>query len=234
MKKTNLLFLPYAGGSSYVYRDWERKLTDKYEIKPIELNGRGYKFGMNLRNEFQDILDDIYEEFKNAALETDRYIVFGHSMGAILAYYLVNMVVKKEGKNPELVVFSGQEPIHKIKKEYYHLQDDKTFTQHLDSLGGIPRELKELPEVLEIFLPILRADMKALTTREDLKKIAPINCNITVLYSEEDKSMDSTYIDEWKMYTNKECFLWRFTGNHFFINYYKDDIINYLNNLNRK
>ena len=72
MGKINLLCLPYAGGSACVYNKWQKDLDENYVMKPIELSGRGMRFGEELKSDFKEVIADIYDEFKNCLLYTSN------------------------------------------------------------------------------------------------------------------------------------------------------------------
>ncbi|EIE5835685.1 thioesterase [Listeria monocytogenes] len=230
MKKCNLIFLPYAGGSSFFYSKWKDKLNPNYIFKPIELAGRGTRFHDLLIEDFDCLLDDIYPKFKNIVTDGNDYAVFGHSMGVILAYYLVKKAEHENLPMPVNLFLSGQNPIHLIKKEYYHRLEKKEFLSYLIELGGISGEVLNSNEILEIFLPVLKADMEGLLGRNEIHGSRIIkDAKINIFYSNEDPSIKFNSMNEWNEYSNSPVEYYVFHGGHFYINDSYNEIIEILN-----
>jgi external thioesterase TEII len=92
------------------------------------------------------------------------FVLFGHSMGGLVVYRLAQKL-EQRGIYPEALIISGVQPPHTKRKTLSHL-DDGAFLDYVIDIGGVPAELVEAREVLEYFLPAIRADFKALETFE--------------------------------------------------------------------
>ena len=226
MKQTiNLLCFPYAGGSSSVYKKWEDKFVSDIHIVPMELPGRGSKFNQKLETDFEQMLSILYEEVLKIIEKNDTYAFWGHSMGSLIEYYLVQRLMANNQILPKHIFFSGQVPPNYLKKEFYYHLNDYEFFKYLRSLGGIPDEILYNEELCEIFLPILRSDMMAVNTAELVTDGRLIPVNISVLYGSNDNSVDKSVMDKWKETSSKQCEFLEFVGNHFFINQYEKEIL---------
>lgn len=226
MKNNIKLFcFPYAGGSANVYRKWDNKLSDNINIVPMELPGRGHRFAEKLEMNFSKIVNLLYDEILKELEEDSVYAFWGHSMGSIIEFYLVQKLISQKKCLPKHIFFSGQVPPEHMKKEYYYELPDKEFLQYLKSLGGMPEEILANKELRQLFLPIIRSDMIAINAATEKKRFVKIPIDITVLYGNQDKSVDIDVINEWENITDKKCELVEFTGNHFFIDEFEEDIL---------
>jgi surfactin synthase thioesterase subunit len=231
LKKIKLFCLPYAGGSSNIYSRWGKCLNQSIKIHPIELAGRGKRYADRLYDNIEQAFDDVYkiveENIDDSSLD---YAIFGHSLGGLIAYELIHRIKLEAKRQPIHVFLSGAKAPHfnKDNDKTYDLPDDK-FKQRVLELGGTPREVLENDELLDVFLPILRADFKVNETYEYVERQAKIDCDITVLSGKKD-DMKLNEIVEWRKYTAGKCNIFMLEGDHFFINTNSDDVIKIVNN----
>jgi surfactin synthase thioesterase subunit len=228
MKKIKLFCLPYAGGSSTIYLRWKQNLHSGIELNPIELAGRGRRYGETLYNSLDEIAEDVYSIIKKDIDNCD-YALFGHSLGSIVAYELAHKIQSKNEKMPMHIFFAGKRAPHFDEKEevIHHLPDEE-FKHKVLELGGTPKEIVNNQELLDLFLPILRADFKVNETYKYLDKNCKLGTDITVINGkQEEMSLDE--ITGWKQHTNKGCKIFMLDGDHFFINIRSKEIIDIIN-----
>jgi surfactin synthase thioesterase subunit len=215
-KVTRLFCVPYAGGSATIYKKWKPYLADSIELIPIELAGRGARMMDPLYSEVKDAVADIFEIIKHK-IDTP-YAFFGHSMGALLVYELTRTIRENGLREPEHLFFSGRgvPNIRPIKDKNYHLLDDEEFKGRLLELGGTPKEFFEHPELMEVFLPLLRNDFRLASVSYEDREVVPFQCDITVLVGK-DEEISASRLVHWKDHTTGQCTIEMFNGGHFFI-----------------
>ncbi len=228
MKKIKLFCLPYAGGSSTIYMRWRQYLSPNIELYPVELAGRGRRYNDPLYNSLDEIAEDVYSIIKKES-GFSNYALFGHSLGSIVAYELSHKIQSKNDTMPMHIFFAGKRAPHLAEKEeIIHGLPDDEFKHKVLELGGTPEELVQSQELLELFLPILRADFKVNETYQYIDKNCKLNTDITVINGKQEQlTLDE--ITGWKQHTEKGCKIFMLDGDHFFINArYKEitDIIN--------
>ncbi|MFJ8519620.1 thioesterase II family protein [Lysinibacillus xylanilyticus] len=209
--------LPYAGGSEGTYYNWKKYLNSSIQIEPIELKGRGKRFDESFYETLDEAVEDIFENIKDKVIEND-YVIYGHSMGSLLAYELYYKIKSQNIKNPEHIFFSGYKaPNIKRGRKIIHKLPDKEFVKEIFDLGGTPEELLNDNELLQIFIPILRNDFRIIENYIYKKKKDKIQCDISILNGEQD---DITFeeILKWKDHGGRGVKIYNFEGNHFFIN----------------
>ncbi|GAE87116.1 thioesterase II family protein [Acetivibrio straminisolvens] len=229
MNKIKLFCFPYAGGSSAAYIGWKKYLSDKIELRPLDLAGRGRRINEPLYNSIEEVIEDIFPRIQNELCDSP-YCIFGHSMGSILAYELVRKARMLKLREPEHVFFSGRMPPFIISKTQNHLLSDSEFIKLLEEFGGMNNEILSNQQLLSLFLPIIRADYRIVELYKHTDDGFKLNCDITVLNGKWDKLANPDVLGRWRECTDKSCNFFEFDGGHFFINDFKPEILNIINN----
>ena len=210
-----LLCFPYAGGSSLIYREWQKALPANIDVCAIQLPGRGHRLS-------EPAFTNLHELVKVAAEPLlsilDRpYAMFGHSMGAMIAFELAHLLREKHGLEPaHLFVSSRRAPHLPTERVTYNLPEAE-FVSEINQLNGTPREVLEHPELMELLLPLLRADFELIQTYKYVPK-APLHCPVTVIGGSEDDEVSDDKLTGWREHTTGEFSLRIVPGDHFFIN----------------
>lgn len=140
--------------------------------------------------------------------------------------------VKEQGlSEPEHIFFSGRSaPQIKMKDDRkYHLLDEISFKEKLFELGGTPSEFFQHPELLELFIPLLRNDFELASIDLSKRKITPHSCDISIFLGK-DEDMTPEQVDGWKFHTLGICSIYYFNGGHFFLNDEAPSIAKIINN----
>ncbi|MDO4535723.1 MAG: thioesterase domain-containing protein [Clostridium perfringens] len=225
-----LFCLPYAGGSEGIYFNWNKYLDSSISLYPISLKGRTKRFNEELYNTLEEEIEDIYENIKDIASKDD-YVLYGHSMGSLLAYELYYKLIKEGIKKPKHIFFSGYGAPNLVENnDDIHTLADKEFVDKLIKLGGTPKEVIENKELLELCIPILRSDFKILNSYVYSEKDSKIGCDISVFNGKEDTITNDELLG-WKELSSGNCNIYEFDGDHFFINENAESIIKTINDI---
>ncbi|WP_347553054.1 thioesterase domain-containing protein (plasmid) [Pseudalkalibacillus hwajinpoensis] len=212
-----LFCFPYAGGASSIYNNWNKYLPADIELFPIELPGRGRRISeppiRNMNLLIRTIVRDLLPYFKEK-----RFMFFGHSMGAILSYELTNLLLKNEGMSPEKLFVSAHRAPHvpRVSNQTYN-QSDETLIQKLKELNGTADIILNTPELLDLVLPIMRADLELCETYK-FKNHNPLTIPITAFAGDNDKNVLVDSVRKWDERTTNQFNLEIIKGDHFFIN----------------
>lgn len=216
MENIKLFCLPYAGGSAKVYNKWKTYLAESIELCPVELPGRGRRFGERLHSTLDEAVNDVYaligSELKGA------YAFFGHSMGTLIIYELLKIISQQRLVDPKHVFLSGRYPPHINRGRQLHALPDDEFIAEVLSLGGTPEELLESKELMDIFIPILRADYRIVENYVYADTSTKWDFDISVLAGKDDAIVSLDDAGQWSRYSNCDCKIYEFEGGHFFIN----------------
>ncbi len=98
------------------------------------------------------------------------------------------------------------------------------FIEKLRTYGGTPKAVFEHEELIEIFLPILRADFSLVESRRYVHE-TPLDCGITAFGGLEDREVSHDDIAGWKEQTTNKFILEMLPGNHFFLNTQRESLL---------
>lgn len=217
MKKmdTVIFIIPYAGGSFYSMRGLEEKLND-LDCIILELPGRGKRINEPLSQDLDFIINDLFEKVREVIGKYNEYYFFGHSMGGLLSYLLIQKLSKLNYIKPKHLFVSGNGgPAQEKKHENTYLLSKKDFWAKLKDLGGMPSEIIESEDLMTFFEPILRSDFQ-LIDQHNYVPNKKLNIPITVFYgSKEDIEIED--LNLWQDETDIKIDKLEFEGDHFFI-----------------
>lgn len=210
-----LFCFPYAGGAAGIFRLWSEILPATIEICPVQLPGRGSR----LR---EPPYTDLLSLVRVAAQELLPYMgrpfaLFGHSMGATISFELARLLRYEHHLEPvHLFVSSRPAPqLGQVRPSIYDLPDDQ-FLEELRTLKGTPGEVLENPELMQLILPLLRADFQMIQTYTYLPR-PPLDCPITVFGGLQDTYVKCEHLEAWREQTSGRFSLCMFDGDHFFL-----------------
>lgn len=209
--KIQLFLLPFAGGNVYSFRDLIPYFTG-FEAIALELPGRGRRIREPLISNFDRAVDDYFNQIVSG-LNNTPFIVYGHSMGAYLAFFVCQKL-QKAGKIPVCLVVSGNAGMGTYGETKRYLMADEDFIASIKNLGGLPDELLANEEAMEFYKPVLRADFFVIEQKEHAE-IAPIAAPIYAIMGDEEEK--ASLIGNWARFTTAQFSSEILKGNHFFI-----------------
>ncbi|MFK5975071.1 MAG: alpha/beta fold hydrolase [Sulfurovum sp.] len=213
-KRKTLFTIPFAGGNRYAFKSFDRYFESEFRVYSLELSGRGNRVSEDLMSNLSEIVDDLFSQMRDNL--NDEYIIYGHSMGGLLAYLLTIKIEEQNLLAPSSIIISGRAyPTMRPKQIRHNLSKDK-FKETLRELNGTPKEILEHPELFEFFESILRADFKAIESY-DFKEDKIVNTKISILYGKEEKGFKKKEAKRWQEFTNVPIDFYQFDGGHFFI-----------------
>ncbi|MFI2674017.1 thioesterase II family protein [Streptomyces albidoflavus] len=209
-----LLCLPHAGGAASAYFALSRELAPHVEVLAVQYPGR-----QDRRQERPLDSIDALRDGVAAALGPwrDRPLaLFGHSMGAVLAYE-VTRVLCDDGAAPPLHLFvSGRgAPGQKVERALDELED-RAMVAALGELGGTDPRLLDDEEVLGMVAPAIRSDYRAVRTHRHIAG-PPLPCPVTALVGDTDAMAPVESVGAWRAHTSADFQLEVFPGGHFYL-----------------
>lgn len=214
LQKTKLICIPYAGGNSYSFRDLQPFLGRHIDMVTLELPGRGKRLAEPLLSDMHAMAADLYQQLLPHI--RSPYVLYGHSMGAMLGNLLVHRL-KGEWKQLPLHFFATgcAAPVFNDQRRQLHLLSDEQLMSELKTMGGMPDALLADPELIEFFLPVIREDMKALETYR-YQSQGKYSTGITVITGATEE-ISASQTAGWALETERDVRILRYPGNHFFI-----------------
>ena len=161
--RLRLFCLPYSGASAMVYARWRRALPDWLQVCPLELPGRGMRMDEPLQRDIKTLAAQLADEIGRDL--GSPYALFGHSLGGLLAFELAHALKARNLPAPLALFASGTAgPARRDVSEYAIEKTDEQLIARLRELQGTAEEALCNPELMQLMLPILRADFCLLYT----------------------------------------------------------------------
>jgi medium-chain acyl-[acyl-carrier-protein] hydrolase len=216
----------YAGATALIYRTWPQKLPSSVEVVAIQLPGRAARRPQPLVSKLTDLVEPIAEAL--APFLNEPFAFFGHSMGALISFEVARCL-RRQGRALPWHMFVSGRSAPQLNREHaplYNLPKDELLAK-LQGLEGTPHEVLEHPELMDLMLPMLRADFSICDTYEYTEE-APLACPITAFGGLQDSDISRRKIEAWREQTSATFTLRMFSGNHFFIHSNETLLLNLL------
>lgn len=211
-----LICMPYAGGAASVYRRWQDRLPAWTEVCAVQLPGREQRHGEPMVTEMPKAAAAVAASVLPLA---DRPLVFfGHSMGAIIAYETARLLARKHGIRLHGLIVSGRRaPQLPATRANAHDLPTPELVAQLRRLNGTPAEVLANEELLEILMPIIRADFQLIETYRQMDT-EKIDCPVLALGGHDDPDVSEEALQHWNETTCGDFDMRMFPGDHFFLN----------------
>jgi medium-chain acyl-[acyl-carrier-protein] hydrolase len=173
-----LFCFPYAGGSAQLFSDWSKDLPETVEVCPIELPGHGTRLSEPPFTQLLPLVEAIATVI-HPLLVHKPFAFFGHSLGALISFEISRLLVSEYGLCPSCLYVSGRAAPHLPKSNPIHNLPEPLFLDQLRYLNGTPEEILQNTELMQLFVPTLRADF-ALNDTYTYTEAPPLKCPIAV------------------------------------------------------
>ncbi len=224
--KFRLFCFPYAGSGSRIFRSWPLFLPKTIEVCPIELPGRGLRINERSFTELQQLIGAVEVALKNYL--DKPFAFFGHSMGALISFELAHRIREKYGISPSHLFLSAN-PAPQIFRDEppRYLLPEQDFIEELGRLNGMPAEIFENRELLQLILPAIRADFQVCETYVYQPR-PPLHCPFTVFGGTKDQDVPHEDLVAWRKLTDSNFSLHLFPGDHFYLNTFQKSVLDIL------
>jgi len=218
--RLRLLCVPYAGGSTAAFRGWASALPAEVELWGVQLPGRASRRDEPPLTRMDSLVEVVAAELVAAragALSDRPFALFGHSMGALVAFELARQLRDCHGLAVSGLLVAG--------RGAPHLPDpgpalacgsEPALVEELQRLGGVPAEVLRDAVRRARMLRLIRADFAVCETYA-YQSAAPLDCPITVFGGTEDLDWPLETLAAWRVHTMSTACTFTFAGGHFFI-----------------
>ena len=214
--RRRLICLPFAGGGVATYRTWVKTLPGDVEVLAVQLPGRS----PSRREPAPDTIEALVRSVLPALADVDDlpFAIFGHSMGALLAFELTVAMEAGGGASPQHLFVSGRRsPDAPPSARPIHALADEEFLDAIDGrYGGVPAAVREEPDLLAMLLPALRADIRALETYLPLSGRL-VRCPVHVFGGTDDTNPRPHELQDWQRVAALPVTVRVFEGDHFYL-----------------
>jgi medium-chain acyl-[acyl-carrier-protein] hydrolase len=226
LARTRLFCFPYAGAGAGVFHSW-RSLLDGNDLDLccVQLPGRETRFRETPITAMDDLVGHICDSI--APYFDLPFSLFGHSMGTLISFEVTRELARRGQRAPQWLLMSGACPPHRRPVESLHTLPTDEF---LDALAqryqALPREVLADKDLLDVIVPILRADFELLE-RYRYRPGEPLSVNIAVFGGRQDRAVPPFELQRWTDLTAypsafRTTF---FEGDHFYLNHQRRHLV---------
>jgi surfactin synthase thioesterase subunit len=214
--RLRLFCLPYAGGGATTFRTWHAHLPGDVEVCAVQLPGRENRFP---EPPFTDLVELAQALPRHLLASLDRpFALFGHSMGALIAYELAQRLFRQYGRAPTHLFVSGRGgPFVPRTGAVLHTMpaDEELLAELQRRYGHIPAVMFEDAELRELFVRLLRADLTLVETYR-CAVATPLPCPVVALGGACDRDASPDGLRTWQPLTAATFAMHVFPGGHFY------------------
>ncbi|MFI2620673.1 thioesterase II family protein [Streptomyces sp. NPDC018584] len=212
--RARLLCLPHAGGSATFYLPLSGMLAPTVEVLAVQYPGRQDRYHEPNIKSLPRLADQIFEVIRH--LDDRPLALFGHSMGAVLAYEIALRLQDAGLPAPVRLFASGRRAPSCDRDERLHLGSDAQLRSEVLRLGGPHVELLADPEIMAMAMPAIRSDYHAVENYRHTPG-QKLTCPVTVLTGNSDPRVAIDEAAAWEEHTTGPTELQVFPGGHFFL-----------------
>ncbi|MGK9252533.1 thioesterase II family protein [Paenibacillus humicus] len=209
--RSRVIVLPHAGGSASYYRELSRALRGAgVECLAVQYPGRQDRFGEEMASTIEAYGDRIAEAL--SGWDDKPALLLGHSMGALIAYDMLQRHGSGLGFIDGFVASAHPPPRSGSSLES---MSEERVRDYLRRLGGLDEKLLDDPAVMEIVLPAMKNDLEAVLA---YRRTAPakLDMPITAVVGLQDPHVQAEAAAGWEDWTRDSFELVSLPGGHFY------------------
>lgn len=215
MSKPQLLCLPFAGAGASFFNEW-KPLTERLDVVPVQLPGREKRF-------CEPCYTDVFEAAAGLASEVSGLIdperdvfLFGHSLGAVLAYELAHAMAREGSFRILGLAVSGSPDPWTPRTEHATGLDDEEFLVRVSEFAGYTHSALEDPLMRELLLPTLRADVE-MHEKYKARTDTPLDMPILMVRGDDDELISAEQLSGWVRATRADARAHSLPGGHMYL-----------------
>ena len=224
-----LICFPHAGGGTSAYRSWADALSPDIDLFAVLPPGRESRFDEPLVTQFADLVAAAAAAL-HPLLDDGPCVLFGHSLGAAVAYEVARLL-QHGAATPSALIVSGRQAPHlpSRRRPIAHLPDAE-FIREVFALGGTPPEVASSQELVGLLLPMLRSDFTLAETYRP-RPGAALTCPIIAVAGADDPCVDASGLQAWRDAGIGTFCSRLFPGDHFYLLDQRAPLLAYISQL---
>ncbi|MFK8017907.1 MAG: thioesterase II family protein [Gammaproteobacteria bacterium] len=227
--RLRLFCFAYAGGTAAQYAPWVDQLDDSIELVAVQLPGRANRLFEAPYHSMTPLVKDLATAM--TPWLTVPYAFFGHSLGSRVALSVAQHLAQHNIATPEYFIASGSNAPHlsRPKRNVWSLPTPQ-FIDELKRLNGTPAEILQNKELMELHLPMLRADFRLADTRFPVPQ-KTLRSTAWVFAGVDDIDQPEEELLQWGDFFDNRVRLEMFEGAHFFVDTQRAEVVRQVNNI---
>ncbi|MEU5536025.1 alpha/beta fold hydrolase [Streptomyces sp. NPDC020362] len=212
---------PHAGGSASYYRQFCTTMSDRFNTFALQYPGRQDRRHEPSPTDLHILSDQLFDQLKGF---TDRPLaLFGHSMGAVLAFEVARRFEQRLSHPLEMLFVSGRRASAQPRDKAFDPTNDDDLLAEMQKLSGTDPRLLGYEDMLHMILEPLRADYLALNSYTSGPNPA-LRTPITALAGAADPCTTQAEVNAWHERTTGPFDLRVFPGGHFFVSEHQEAV----------
>lgn len=221
-----LFCFPYAGASASFYGRWKARLGPRVDVRAVEYPGHGVRLAEPLATDMATLVSQLLPEVLREAHRP--FALFGHSLGAVVAFELAHELRDRTGREPVALFASGTSaPSVRDAQRYARLGNDSSdeeLLSELSRLGGTPAAALADASLMSLTLPMLRADFQVCASYR-FRPRQRLGCLLQALGGGRDGTVPNASALAWSEHTRGDFAFQAFDGDHFFIHQREPEVL---------
>ncbi|MBT0773486.1 thioesterase [Kineosporia sp. J2-2] len=211
--RVRLVCLPFAGGGAGVFQSWPGRVPEGVEVVAVRLPGRETRLRERPIGSWPDVVHQLTHAL-HAEIEPP-YLLFGHSLGAMIAY---QTVVSGPPQLPERLILAGcRSPEVPSQLPRLHHLPDEEFATGVGDLASTPPEVLASAGLRRLLFPMLRADLLLAETWPPPAPTPAVPVPLAVVGADRDAVAPPWSLAGWQQLAGAGLSRYQVPGSHFFI-----------------
>ncbi|WP_327065193.1 thioesterase domain-containing protein [Kitasatospora sp. NBC_01250] len=216
MTSTLLLCFPHAGAGPSFFVPWRSLAPAGLEVAPVALPGREQRLGEPPFEQVADVVADVLPWIRERAAAHRGVALFGHALGAVLAFEVAGRLAAEGGPTPCGLFVSGSAGPASRPGPVATGLPDAEFLDLVAHAEGYRRPAFDNPALREALLPVLRADIGM----HERYRPAPrrrLDVPITAIRGSHDQVIGTERLTEWRDHTSADFRCACLPGGHMYL-----------------
>lgn len=206
-----------------MFRTWQPLLPPDIELSMAHLPGRESRWGEPPLSDLATIASALSDVI---AVDRRPFALFGHSLGALIAFEVLRQLRRTTGLEPVRFFASAHRgPDLPLLHPKIAGLSDRAFVQEVNARhGGVPPEVADNQELMDLMVPSLKADYRLFEEYQHVVE-SPISCPISVFGGTQDRYLSEADLSAWRGLTTGPFVLRMIEGGHFFVNDLRPSVV---------
>lgn len=227
--RLRLFCCAHAGAAGHVFHAWPAGLPPDIEVCAVQLPGRAFRLAEPAYTAVAPLVAAL--DAAAAPLLDRPFAIFGHSMGALVAFEWTRALRRRGGPQPERLCLSAFRGPHlPDPASPLHPLADDAFVTALQQRHGVLDDALADPELRALMLPVLRADFTVLETYAHAREPA-LDLPLHAFAGSDDRGVPPRDVAAWALHAGRGFSLDVLPGGHFFLHTARADLLARLSRL---
>jgi len=193
-----LLCFPHAGAGASSFNGWPKYLASDIDLVKAQLPGREDNAALPPLTRMEDLIPELLPQVET--LLDAPLAIYGHSMGALVAFETVRALRRRGHGLPVALFVSGRRaPQKPLRRVMLHELPEDGLVAHLRKMGGTSSAILESAKWRQRYLPTMRADLQ-LSDIYRYREEAPLACPLYAFLGERD---DEMHREDWEAWSEQ-------------------------------